>query len=108
METIQQLMELIGSKYVFKEENYPAMKGMTEEQKKVFALNHSILHMQKSIGKLAEVCEKYDHTGEYVPGSMDQVSEATVKMVINSLKLAQEIGFNGFELSERVQDFYKK
>ncbi len=107
METVQQFIEFIGSKYIFNEENYPVMKDMPPEQKAMFALNHSVLHMQKSIGKIAEVCESYDHTGKYTYMNKSQVEEATVKMLVNTLKLAQELGFTGKELAERVPQLMK-
>ncbi len=100
-------MEFINSKYVFNEENYPNMKGMDAAQQAMFVLNHSVLHMQKSIGKIAEVCENYDHSGKINETDGAKVEEATVKMLINTLKLAHELGLNGEGLAERVPKFMK-
>lgn len=107
METIQEVMDFIGSRYIFNEENYPNMKGMDTGQQAMFALNHSVLLMQKSVGKLAEVCESYDHSGKVNEAGRAQVEEVTVKMLVSTLKLAQELGLNGKELAERVPQFMK-
>jgi|SRR3989344_3293169 len=98
--TLQELMDFIGSRYRFSEENYPALAGQSDGQKEVFAINHSILHMNKSIGVLAGECEAYDHGRVWPKG--DVVKEATVKMLINSLKLAEEIGMTAEEIFETI------
>ena len=104
---LQELMDLIGSKYVFNKENYPKMDDSSTETKQMFAIVHSNFHMQKSLGKIAEVCEEYDHKGNRTHQGITKVEEAIVKMFINTLKLAEELGFSAEELFERVEQFYK-
>jgi hypothetical protein len=104
---LQELMNLIGSKYVFNKENYPKLDDTSPETKQMFALSHSSFHMQKSLGKIAEVCEDYDHKGNRTRQGMTKAEEATVKIFINTLKLAEELGFSAEELFERVEQFYK-
>lgn len=106
--TLQQLMNLIGSKYLFNKENYPNMDDSRPETKLMFAINHSSLHMQKSLGKIAEVLEEYDHKGKKVLlGGIAQAQESTVKIFINALKLAEELNLSAEQLFERVEQFYK-
>ncbi len=102
MQDLTNLMSFINSKYVFSEENYPALKGKTTEEKAVFALNHSVLHMQKSIGVLATQCEAYDHSGNFNNVDQAALKEATAKMLVNTLKLAHELGFSPEQLAEAV------
>ncbi|MBP6911856.1 MAG: hypothetical protein KBB88_01485 [Candidatus Pacebacteria bacterium] len=104
---LQELMSLIGSKYVFNKENYPKLDDSSPETKQMFAISHSNFHMQKSLGKIAEVCEEYDHKGNRTHQGITKVEESTVKMFINTLKLAEELGFSAEELFERVEQFYK-
>lgn len=104
---LQELMNLIGSKYVFSKENYPKMDDSSTETKQMFAIGHSNFHMQKSLGKIAQVCEEYDHKGNMTHQGITKAEEATVKIFINTLKLAEELGFSAEELFERVEQFYK-
>lgn len=104
---LQELMDLIGSKYVFNKEAYPNMDDSSPESKQMFAVGHTCFHMQKSLGKIAEVCEAYDHAGNRTHKNVLLLEEATVKMFINTLKLAEELGFSGEELFRQVEQFYK-
>ena len=104
---LQALMDLIGSKYVFSKENYPKLNDSNPETKMMFAILHSKNHMDKSIGVIAGVCEEYDHKGQRTHQGITIVEEATVKMFINTLKLAEELGFSAEQLFERVERFYK-
>jgi hypothetical protein len=55
--------------------------------------------MMKSTGKIAAEAEAADHGGE-----MDQESlkTATTKMLVNVLKLAEELGISGEEVTANV------
>jgi len=105
MSSLQELMAFIGSGYVFSKENYPLLAGKSDIQKMAFAINHSILHMNKSIGKIAAECESYDHGHSHL--NEDIIKEATVKMLINTLKLADELGMTAKDLFETVPDLMK-
>jgi hypothetical protein len=104
---LQELMNLIGSKYVFNKENYPKLNDSSPETKMMFAISHTAFHMQKSLGKIAEVCEEYDHKDNRTHQDITKIEEATVKMFINTLKLAEELEFSADDLFERVEQFYK-
>jgi len=105
---LQELMNLIGSKYVFNKENYPKLDESSPETKMMFAIQHSKNHMDKSIGVIAGVCEEYDHKGNRTHQNIIKVEEATVKMFINTLKLAEELGFSADQLFERVEESFKE
>jgi hypothetical protein len=107
---LQLLMNLINSTYVFNEESYPQLKHATStNQRLLFVVNHSLLHMQKSLGVIATQCEKYDHQGvNEIENEKHHLELATVKMLINTLKLAEELGMTGEQLSQRVVAFYAK
>ena len=103
MKNLQDLMDFIGLRYLFSVENYPNISDI-ESKKIAFAINHSHLHMSKSLGRIATECEKYDHGLDPDYGI---VKEATVKMFINTLKLAQELGMTAEQLSEAVPALMK-
>ncbi len=100
MTNLQQIMDFIESKYVFSEENYPSLKGWSEAQRQAFAITHSVLHMNKSVGRIAGECESYDHGGDGPNNAI--VREATVKMLINTLKLAEELGMTAEDLAKAI------
>lgn len=97
-------MDSIGERYAFTPEQYPALKEATPEARKAFAVSHSMYHMAKSVGKLASECEAADHGSE-----MDEVAlrRATVKMLINVLKLAEELGMDADDLIREVPQCMK-
>ena len=102
VKTLEDLYAFINERYTFTEEHYPAMKGMDEEQKKMFAINHGVLHMMKSIGKIAAECEAYDH-GDFTP--VEQRTElpvALAKMLVNVLSLAHTLNITPEQLYEMV------
>ncbi len=105
---LQEIMDLIGQKYVFNKENYPNMDDSDCGPKLMFAIQHSNLHMQKQLGVLATVCEEYDHTGVRTSQDQAKVEGAALKLLINTLKLAQELGYSAETLLEDVEKFYKK
>ena len=95
LDSLSMLMEFVGSRYKFTSENYPALKKKSPEQIKAFAVGHSAHHMMKSLGRISAECEAYDHGGVM---NQELLHEATVKMLINTLKLAEELGISAGEL----------
>lgn len=99
MKDLQKTMNYIDKRYVFNAETYPDLELTTRDEKFDFGVRHSVLHMQKSLGKIAEYSEGRDH-GEL--GSKKEVKIATVKMLINILKLASIQGMNADDLLKLV------
>ena len=99
---LAQLMEYIGSRYTFTADHYPRMTGLDSDGKKAFVLSHSVHHIQKSVGKLAAECEHFDHGGKLDDTA---IREGVVKMFINSVKLAEEMGITAEELAASVPTF---
>ena len=82
-EKLRKAILYIAERYVYNAKNYPALANLTIEQGRNFAVTHSILHVQKSMTKIAREC--------YREASLDKVilKEACTKMFINILKLAE-------------------
>lgn len=98
---LTKIMEYIGARYTFTPEHYPTLGVASPSQKKVFVVGHSVFHMCKSIGKLAAECERWDHAGsEHMDNAI--LKEATVKMFINAVKLAEELGISAQDLADSV------
>lgn len=93
------LMEFIGARYEFTEEHYPGIGQLSPEERLHYAVRHSALHMMKSTGAIAAEAEAADHGGDMDP---DKLKTATTKMLVNVLKLAEELGISGHELAANV------
>ena len=91
--SLDDVIAFIAEKQPFTAERYPALrvKGMPRRDKDRFAISHSILHMNKSIGELAREVEHADH-GLGMDYAVLRI--ATMKMVANSLRLAEALGMN--------------
>jgi hypothetical protein len=79
--------------------NIVAERFRDEEHDQAFAIRHSVLHMAKTMGLLATECESFDHGT-----SMNVVAlrEATIGMLINTLKLANDLQMSADELAAGV------
>ncbi len=89
----------ISDRYSFTSDRYPLIARLSPQERKAFAVSHSVHHMIKSIGKLSGECEAFDHGGAL---NEEVLREATVKMFINTLKLAEEIGMTADDLIAAV------
>ncbi len=101
---LQETMDFIRRKYVFSEENYRDMRGMHAGQRIIFVIKHNLLHMVKATGSIATQCEASDH-GE--AANVDMLLAANVKMLINVLKLAEEMGLTAQQLLDEVPKYMK-
>ena len=104
MSDLQELIDLIGERYVFTTEHYPIMGKMNIEQRRAFIVDHIAKHMMKSLGRIAAQVEAADHGGK-----IDQVGleEAAVKMVINALTLIDVLGFSAVSIRSKVPELMK-
>lgn len=104
---LSSLMAFIGERYTFTEEHYPTLgrdygpsvNGLSDEERLHFIVRHSALHMMKSIGKIAAEAENADHGGLM---NEEALKVATTKMLVNVLKLAEELGISGDDLAANV------
>ena len=103
-DSLNELMLFIGQRYTYTPEHYPALQDMSSDEHKAFAVSHSAHHMMKSLGKISAECEAFDHGGQM---NHEVLREAVVKMLINTLKLAEELELNGNDLCEAVPRLMK-
>ena len=93
------IMRYVGKRYAFTPDNYPGLRGIPPEQRKVFAVNHSIHHLYKSLGKIAAECEASGHSGVLDEKALRR---AVAKTFVDALRLAEELGMTAAELAEEV------
>ena len=104
MTDLAALMQLIGERYQFTPENYPELAQLVGAQRTVFAVKHSVLHMMKSLGVIATQGEAADH-GDLMDIGVLRI--AIAKMLINTLKLAEELKIEPCMLGELIPDVMK-
>ena len=107
MQTLQTLSEQIATVWKCDSGRYPELAGVTDQERKNFLIKHSILHITKTAGKLAVVCENFDHTRELKEESVEECKILATKMFINALKLAEEVGVSPDELLQRAPTYIK-
>lgn len=104
MNFLSDIMRTIDETYQFTPENYPALKDMTMNQRKAFICSHSAHHMMKSLGKISAQCETFDH-GDNLDSEI--IKEVVIKMIINSLKLASEMGIDVVEIGRAIPEYMR-
>jgi hypothetical protein len=78
---------------------FVAERFRDEEHDRGFAIRHGVLHMTKAVGRLAAECESFDHGTSMNTAAL---RESVVKMLVNTLKLADDVGLSADELAEGV------
>lgn len=96
---LSKLMKYISVRYTFTHEHYPLLAKVGLSERLPFAISHSIKHLQKSLGRIAAESESLDHGG---PMDINVLREAMVKMLVSTLKLADEIGMSAEDLAALV------
>ena len=104
MADLQETMDAIASAFVYDETSYPALADRTSEQRQQFALQHSLLHIQKSLGRIAAELETADHGGK---ANAFKFKEAAIKQVINVLHLATLLGISAEDLHDVIPSYLR-
>ncbi len=102
MKDLRELMNHIASVWICDEERYPALQGMSSDQRKNFLIKHSLLHISKTSGKIATVCESFDHSGVMLEDDEASLRIDVVKMFVNVIKLAEEVGLTAEDLQDKA------
>ena len=117
MEKLKEIMQLIDEHYQFsgeKYENLANVQGLWETKKHfenyqfVFGIEHSLMHMMKTEGKLATLVESFHYTSfdiEII--SQTEIQELVVKQVVNALKLASHVGMSAEDIVLGIQKQYE-
>ena len=92
------LTRLVDEGYVFDDATYPQLP-IDEGDKQLFAVAHSLLHMQKALGTIATVLEAHDH-GQ--PIDTAALESAVCKELVNVLKLAAVLGITPSKLADHI------
>lgn len=98
--TLQEVIEKVASRWQFTEEKYPKMEGCSDDEKRVMAIRHVLIHML-NIEPFRNFIERFEH-GEHlsVNDATWRLHETARKMVFNSLRMLELLG-------ETATDFEK-
>lgn len=99
-ETLDQLIDLISDLLPVNEHVYPELGSRNADEAVSFCLRHSALHFSKTAGKLAAFVEDADH-GKYA--EIQTLQAIVAASLVNSLKLADEIGISGPDIIEQIR-----
>lgn len=100
-ETLDELMDMINELLPVNEITYPELANCERSEAVAFCLRHSALHFSKTAGRLAAFVENADH-GKY--SEIEALEAIVAASLVNSLKLADEIGISGVEIISQIQE----
>jgi hypothetical protein len=98
--TLDALMVLVSDLLPVERTTYPEVPVENLSDTVTFCLRHSALHFSKTAGKLASFVEDADH-GRFA--SFQTLESIVAASLVNSLKLADEIGLSGSEIIDAVR-----
>jgi len=99
-QTLDELIDLVADLLPVNEHVYPELASRNPADAVSFCLRHSALHFSKTAGKLAAFVEDADH-GKYA--EIQTLQAIVAASLVNSLKLADEIGISGPDIIEQIR-----
>ena len=106
--TLQEVAKYIAEKYVFNEKNYPILARLNGIEKKVFAVNHSLLHIMKSVPGFIDTWHLINIGNFQLQDEKEHRAsheKVMVKMLVNALKLLEELGMTTDEVGAVKQQY---
>lgn len=103
--TLDVLIDLVSDLLPVTVAQYPSLHMSSELSEVEFCIRHSALHFSKTAGRLAAWVEDADH-GKYA--KIDALEAIVAASLVNSLKLADEIGVSGVEILAHIKEKYSQ
>src|SRR4051812_45950299 len=88
-ESFNFLKDLVSKETPLTVESYPVVEGMTDYQRQLFFIKHSLHHAAMTVGKLQGIMHEADH-GEKL--EMDKLKQKTVSLMFTCYKLSFTLG----------------
>jgi hypothetical protein len=99
-ESLDTLIDIVSDLLPVNEAVYPRLGSKNGFGEMSFCLRHSALHFSKTAGKLAAFVEDADH-GNYA--EIQTLQAIVAASLVNSLKLADEIGISGPDIINEIR-----
>lgn len=96
---LQELMHIIDEVFQCNEEVYWKLGHLPKERWDNEIISHSSRHLSKSAGKLAGVCEDYEHGAAF---DTETAKDAVLSAQATLLKVASMLGMSAEDLLEGV------
>ncbi|MBP9856236.1 MAG: hypothetical protein KBC48_02990 [Candidatus Pacebacteria bacterium] len=115
---LKEFFAKVEETWPFDEENYPALKGLDEEGRRLYILNHINLHVGKSNGVISDFLEWCGHgrdmNNHHTLRLIHQIHEVVRKQMINFARMAAVLGYTpeqfkkDFEAEIMRENVYKR
>lgn len=102
---VAELMLMIAGYLPVTVAQYPSLAFRDHEPVASFCVQHSALHFSKTAGQLAAIAEAIDHGHAMEVTSIRKIA---INSIINSFKLANEIGLTSDELIKGIHDKFNQ
>lgn len=100
MQTLDKAHDYINRWYRLTGENCPLLRhDLSPTEGRAFIITHGVKHIQKAIGVIATETEVADHGVGMRP---DALQTATVKIFINAMMMAHELGLSPADIAAAV------
>ncbi|ATW04431.1 hypothetical protein CHN51_13480 [Sphingorhabdus sp. YGSMI21] len=96
---LDELIELVSKLLPVTSVQYPKLDNEDGEPVANFCVRHSALHFTKTAGQLAAIAEAMDHGAVM---NQSDLTKVAVNSLINSCKLASEIGISSSDLIQGI------
>lgn len=104
---LKSALEMVRHGWQFTQTAYPEMpesKQGVDGGWPVFAIKHTLFHMSKAVGAIANFCEQHDH------GKCPNVDlkEEALKQVVNSLRLCDLLGLSAEDIERHLTNQFDR
>lgn len=100
---IDRLIKFTAKHFVFDDKTYPELANASDEQRFIFAIRHSALHIAKTSGKIAAISEALDHGKEV---DIAQLKTDIPKAFVTILRLAEVIRMSENDIVRAIEERY--
>jgi len=100
-ESFELLKDLVGKETPLTVESYPVVEGMTDYQKQLFFIKHSLHYAGMTVGKLNGILHEADH-GEKL--EVEKLKQKVVSLMFTCYKLSFTLGITPEEFVKDMDE----
>lgn len=84
--------------------NYPVVASLNSEVKVIFESHHTMLHLMKQVGGMANILEARGHGRSMVKADKQVAAQLFGKLILNAVRLATLLEMSPEELHQGILD----
>ena len=100
-QSFELLKDLVGKETPLSVASYPVIEGMTDYQKQLFFIKHSLHHAAITVGKLHGILHEADH-GEKL--EIEKLQQKTVSLMFTCYKLSFALGITSDDFIKHMDE----